>query len=442
MSAEELASNQSTTEPVPDPVARDVARWASSRQLAPAAMAAIALGFGVIAAAWLTVASVRAAMVAFAALLAAFVAGRAARLMSGHELTAGTEWALTVCATLTELAVYAGIAASAIINRSSAGMAGPVGSRLHRTFLASLGGAGTAGVWRLALAAAIAAAVLQMADVCLAAAHAVGGPSRRFQVFAVSPGGGRLVLTGAAFLLAGARVAFLLVILLGAAGFCAMLARGGGSAAGSSWLPACRGDGPLAAWAGRFADGRLPPLPPLLVGLLVTGMLASLGLHNLSGILLFTPVEAMLLAALASWHPHDGRRDWLAPPLLEAGECVFIAAAGFAGRAWPPVTFALLAAIGLRHLDLAYRARSQLPPGWFGRFAARRGRLPHTDRRGLGWDGRMLAAAAAVAAGIAPFAFPVLALYLWAVIGWDLAVGWPAGAGRQEGSAGHAAVDG
>ncbi len=443
MSAEELAPDEGTTEPVPDPVARDVARWASSLQLAPAALAAIALGFGVIAAAWLTVASVRAAMVAFGALLAAFVAGRAARLMSAQGLTASTEWGLAVCATLTELAVYAGMAGSAIVNRTTAGMTGPVGSRLlHRTFLATFGGPGVTGVWRLAAAAAITLAVLQLADVCLPARPATESGHRRFRVFAVTPGGARLLLIGAAFLLAGARVAFLLVIVLGAAGFAGLLAGGGGSPAQSAWLPAGRGDGLLAGWIGRFVGGRLPPLPPLLVGLLVTGMLASLGLRNLSGILVFTPVEAMMLAALASWHPHDGRTDWLAPPLLEAGECVFIAAAGFAGRAWPPVTFALLAAIGLRHLDLAYRARSLLPPGQSGRLAARKGRLPHADGRGLGWDGRMLVAGVAVAAGIVPFVFPVLALYLWAVAGWDFVVGWPAGWGQREGSAGHAAVDG
>jgi hypothetical protein len=429
MSAEELASNQSATESVPEPVARGVARWASSSHLAPPAMGTIALGFGVIAAVWLTVGSVRAAMIAFGALLAAFVTGRAARLMAGQAETVGTEWGLAVCATLTELAVYAGIAGSAMVNRPAAGMTGPLGSGLlHHTFLASFGGPGAGGVWRLAVVAAIMLAVLQLADACLAARQATGTGPRGFQVFAASPGGARLPLIGAAFLLAGARVAFLLLIVLGAAGFCAMLARGGDSEAGPGWLPACRGDGPLAVWVGRFVGGRLPPLPPLLVGLLVTGMLAWLGLQNLSGVLMFTPIEAMLLAALASWHPHDGRSDWLVPPLLEAGECVFIAAAGFAGRAWPPVTFALLAAIGLRHLGLARRPRSQLPPGQLGRLARARRRLPYADWRGLGWDGRMLVAGVAVAAGIVPFVFPVLALYLWVVVALD--------------SAGHAAVDG
>jgi hypothetical protein len=433
MSAEELASDQGATEPVPEPVARDVARWASSSHLSPPALGTIALGFGVIAAVWLTVDSVRAAMIAFGALLAAFVTGRAAHLMASQAETSGTEWSLAVCATLAELAVYAGIAGSAIVNRPAAGMTGPLGSGLlHRTFLASFGGPGAGGVWRLAVVAAIMLAVLQLANVCLAARQAAGTGARGFQVFAASPGGARLPLIGAAFLLAGGRVAFLLLIALGAAGFCGMLARGGGAEAGPGWLSASRGDGPLAAWVGRFVSGRLPPLPPLLVGLLVTGMLAWLGLQNLSGFLVFTPVEAMLLAALASWHPHDGRSDWLVPPLLKTGECVFIAAAGFAGRAWPPVTFALLAAIGLRHLGLAYRARSQLPPGQFGPPAPRKRRLPYADVRGLGWEGRMLVAGVAVAAGIVPFVFPVLALYVWAVVAWDGAMLTPSARGNND----------
>ena len=256
MSAEELASNQSATESVPEPVARGIARWASSSHLAPSALGTIALGFGVIAAVWLTVASVRAAMIAFGALLAAFATGRAARLMASHA-EAVTEWSLAVCATLAELAVYAGIASSAIVNRPAAGMTGPLGSGLlHHTFLASFGGPGAGGVWRLAVVAAIMLAALQLADVCLAAGQSTGTSPRGFQVFVASPGGARLPLIGVVFLLAGARAAFLLLIVLGAVGFCVMLARGGGgSEAGPGWLPACRGDGPLAAWVGRFVGG-------------------------------------------------------------------------------------------------------------------------------------------------------------------------------------------
>ena len=65
----------------------------------------------------------------------------------------------------------------------------------------------------------------------------------------------------------------------------------------------------------------------------MTGVLAALGLRNLPGILLLTPVEAMLLASFGSWHAHDGRGDWLVPPLIQAAEYVFLAEAGFAAPA-------------------------------------------------------------------------------------------------------------
>ena len=96
----------------------------------------------------------------------------------------------------------------------------------------------------------------------------------------------------------------------------------------------------------------------MLVGLLVTGVLAALGLGNLPGILVLTPIEAMMLAALGARHPHDGRLDWLVPALLLAGEGVFLAALGLARHVTPWVVFALLAAVLVRHVDLACRARA------------------------------------------------------------------------------------
>ena len=167
-----------------------------------------------------------------------------------------------------------------------------------------------------------------------------------------------------------------------------------------------------ARWSriGRLVQGRLPPLPPVLVGLFVTCVLTALGLGNLPGILVLTPVEAMLLAALGACHPHDGRLDWLVPALLETGECIFLAALGFSHRVPAAVVFALLAAVIMRHLDLAYRAR-------FGRG------IP-ADRFGLGWDGRMLLAGLAAVLGIAPLVYAVLAGYLWLLFCWDFLSGW------------------
>ncbi len=440
MTAEELAANQRATAALgANPVARDVARWASARELAPGAMAAIALGFGVIGAVWLTADSVHTEVVAFPALIAAFITGRAGRLMGNRELTAAAEWSLAACAALTELALYAGIATGASGDPANAGLTGPAGVRLRGTAVAGLGGQGTAGVWRLAVAAVGMLAVLQMVGICQAARRAAVPRAPRFQAFAGAPGGARLLLIGAAVLIGGARVTFLMLLVLGVLALGTMLAgrsaagsvAGGnaaagpvpaaGSAAQSRWLPWCRGDGPFSLWIGQFVEGRLPPLPPLLVGLLVTGVLAWLGLQNLPGILVFTPVEAMLLAALGSRHPHDGPRDWLAPALLQAGEYLFLAALGFAYRAWAPVTLALVGAVMMRHLDLACRARYELARS--------------ADRRGLGWEGRMFVAGLAAALGILPYVYPLLAAYLWGLLAWEWATSGLV-------SAGHSAVDG
>jgi hypothetical protein len=175
-------------------------------------------------------------------------------------------------------------------------------------------------------------------------------------------------------------------------------------------LPEYRGDGVLARWVGLLVQGRLIPLPPILVALLVTCVLAGLGLGNLSGILVLTPVEAMFLAALGAWHPHDGRLDWLVPALLTAGECVFLAALGLSRHVTGAVVFALVAAVLLRHIDLAYRARA--------------GHGVPFDRFGLGWDGRMLVCAIAAVAGFAPFAFALLSGYLGLLFCWDFLSGW------------------
>jgi len=166
----------------------------------------------------------------------------------------------------------------------------------------------------------------------------------------------------------------------------------------------------LARWLGHFVQGRLPPLPPLLVGLFVTGVLTVLGLGNLPGILVLTPVEAMMLAALGATHPHDGRLDWLVPALLLTGEGVFLAALGLTHHVTAWLVFALLAAVIMRHLDLAYRARV--------------GRGIPADVRGLGWEGRMLVAGVAAMAGVVPFAYALGSGYLWVLFIWDFLSGW------------------
>jgi hypothetical protein len=175
-------------------------------------------------------------------------------------------------------------------------------------------------------------------------------------------------------------------------------------------LPAYRNDGPVARWIGGVVQGRLPPMLPVLVGLMVTCTLSVLGLANLPGILVLTPVEAMLLAALGSWHPHDGPRDWLVPPLLLTGEFVFLAALGLSRQVPTVAVFTLLAAVVLRHVDVGFRARHRSGIS--------------ADVHGLGWDGRMLLLGITAVAGQASLFFIALSGYLWLLFGWDFFGGW------------------
>jgi hypothetical protein len=189
-------------------------------------------------------------------------------------------------------------------------------------------------------------------------------------------------------------------------------------------VAACRDDGPIARFAGALVHGQLVPLPPAIAGLIATLLLAGLGLGSLAGLVLLTPVAAMLLAAPGSAHPHDGPVDWLAPVIIQAGQYIYLAALGFAIGVPGPVTFALLGLTGLRQLDVAYQARHPV--------------TPRGARGSLGWEGRMLVAGFSAMVGLGTVGYLALIGYLgWLVIGNGLA-GWlvahrrisPAGAVR------------
>ena len=445
---------------VVETVTNGIVRRAAARNLAPLALSGFSLGLAVIGAVWLTGVTAHGNLIALAALVASFFACRAARVYARHSFTErpasregrtgrgghatdtasvvtmafapSTDWAQGACALLAELAVYAGIAGGVSAHAAAAtGLSGPFGSLLRGTPVATLGGSGPDGVWRLAIIAAILLAVREMGNICVAAAKTrtamVGGQEAVRRILVPAPPSGiRLVLLSLTVMIAGARPAFILAFGLGAA---ALLLRA--TVPGpNSGIIGYRGDGPLSVWIGRFVDGKLPPAPPLLVGLLVTGALTVSGLGRLPGILVFTPAEAMLLAALGCWHRHDGPRDWLVPALLHTGEYVFLAALGFAFHAWPPVIFALLTAVALRHFDLAYRARNQVSPGWFMHAGANIGRtpkLPGADWRALGWEGRMIVAAFAAAVGVLPYAYAAFAVYLWILLARETLTGWSAG---------------
>jgi hypothetical protein len=147
--------------------------------------------------------------------------------------------------------------------------------------------------------------------------------------------------------------------------------------------------------------GQFVPLPPAVAGLAATSFLAWLGMRNLGGLLLLTPLIVMLLAAFGSGHPHNGRLDWLVPACLLAGQLVYIAAIGFSFGVWAPVTFTLCALIALRYVDLARPDRRDAPGG-----AATR----------LGWEGRMLAVGIGAMLGITTVAFVALSVYVAALV--------------------------
>jgi Family of unknown function (DUF5941) len=379
-------------------------RQSALSRVSPMMLARISVAFAAIAAVWLTAGSVRGEVIALVAAVAAAAVGYASRILAGERTAAAIEWGLVGCGMLSEFVVYAGIAGA--VNFHPGAQLGLAENSLNGTFVARFGGAGSAGVWRLATMTVILTVLTATVDICV---HGPALSGTRSWLLG-PPGDVRLPAACAAALLFGARAAFLAVLVLGVAALGATIIDGIRQGADQGALRGYRGDGRIAVWIGKWVDGKVPPFPPLIVGLLVTGVLTALGLHNLPGILLLTPVEAMLLAAFASWHPHDGRSDWLVPPLLQAAEYVFLAEIGYAGHVWPPLTFAVLAVVGLRHLDLAYRVRGNLADG--------------IDRRGFGWEGRMIIAGVAAAVGIALAAYAAMALYLWWRVSRDWVIGW------------------
>ncbi len=419
-----------------DPVARDVARWAAGRQLAPASLLGISLGLGLLATAWFTEPVVRAQVLASAILLVGFVAARAAAQLTPIERTSPvTGWLATAAGLVTEFAVYAALAVSSGLaapdsaapdSAGTTGLYGMFGGSLQNTTVATWGGGGQVGIWRLAVAVMLLLGARRLAEECYEAVARAAGkifprPARRLlgQVITL-PAGERIAVIAVTAIFFGPRLTFLVLLAWGAVAAGYMLASQLSGAAklaavqtlknAGHILAGYRGDGPIAYRIGRVVQGQLPPLPPLLVGLLVTCDLAALGVANLPGVLIFGPVFAMLLAALGASHPHDGRLDWLVPALLLTGEGVFLTGLGFARHVWLPVIFALLAAVILRHIDLACRARA--------------GKGIPADKFGFGWDGRMLLTGFAAVLGFVPFAFAVLAAWLWLLTAWDFLGGW------------------
>lgn len=195
-----------------------------------------------------------------------------------------------------------------------------------------------------------------------------------------------------------------------------------------SSVAAYRDDGWPARGMGALVAGQLPPLPPVLAAVFVTGILLAVGVAG-DGLAVFAPLVALLLAGPGASHPHDGRLDWLVPPLLRLTEYGFVAMAGFAHGVPPLLIFAVLGAMLFHHYDVVYRVRQRVyPPPWLA-------------PAGLGWDGRMLVVALAGLIGAVPVAFVLLALYLWGLFAWESLTCWLAVAAPGTGTADLGADD-
>jgi hypothetical protein len=389
---------------------RRVAVWASGRALARNSVTGIELACALCAAVWFSAGTPLTALAGGVALGGGYLARRV-----GGQLTVGTfeGWLAGACALAGELAVYAGLAAGAA--------------------------PGQARVWALATAAALLLGMRKVTRLCRPARPSPGttasadreGPSGESTLRALAvlagrllglPAGERAVVITVTAALYGTRMSLLVLTCWGAVALAWAIAgpRPGaapraGSAAPSAQgrvrridLAAARDDGPLARFAGALVRGQLVPLPPAVAGLTATVLLATLGLHDLAGLVLLTPVAAMLLAAPGSAHPHDGPLDWLTPLVIQAGQYVYLAALGFAKGVPGPLTFALTALVALRQLDVAYRAGHPMPVG--------------APRGGIGWEGRMLVAGVGAMLGGATVCYLALAVYLiWLLSSGSLA---------------------
>jgi hypothetical protein len=185
-------------------------------------------------------------------------------------------------------------------------------------------------------------------------------------------------------------------------------------------LRAYRDDGPVCTALGRLARGMLPPLPGALVALVITAVLLVAGVGEQNTPALFAPVVALLLTGPASTHPHNGRLDWLVPPIIRGIEYGYLAVLGFAQGVSAPLIYVLIAVLAYHHYDTVYRTRQRLwPQDW-------------VFRAGLGWEGRMLIVAFVGLSGLLPFAYAALAAYLGVLFGCESVTTW-ARTGRGSG---------
>lgn len=169
-----------------------------------------------------------------------------------------------------------------------------------------------------------------------------------------------------------------------------------------------RDDGPLAETVGAATRGRLSPLAFAALGALAP----FVALSGRIGLAVLGAGWCALVAALGSHSAHDGRVDWLVPPVLRAAEYVFVAAVGLAAGVPGPLIFGLICAVAYHHYDVVYRLRQRVDhPRW-------------VSRAGLGWEGRMIVVALAAFVGVATPVYLVLTVALGALFVAESVLTW------------------
>jgi hypothetical protein len=182
-------------------------------------------------------------------------------------------------------------------------------------------------------------------------------------------------------------------------------------------LEVYRDDGPLARMLGAML-GRAVPLPP--IALMFAGALPLLGLLAIDGGGASNATAGLavawlvLLGGISSGRPHTDRLRWAVIPTVRLAEYAGVLwLAAIAGGSGPAAAFALLAAVAFRHYDLVYRLRYQgvAPPRWVGDLAG-------------GWEGRLIATWALLAAGALPAGLFALAGVLGVVFVGESIASW------------------
>ncbi|HET7013226.1 MAG TPA: hypothetical protein VFI65_04915 [Streptosporangiaceae bacterium] len=215
--------------------------------------------------------------------------------------------------------------------------------------------------------------------------------------------------------------------------------------AGQDVVLACRDDGALARWTGRWLLGNLMPLPPAIAGLTAILLLGWVGMRQLPGVVAFTPIVVLLLAAPGSSHPHDGRLDWLVPAVLCFGQFSFLAALGPARSVPYPIVFAACSMTAIWYAGLVAGLNYPAGPATQPRpvratagaagptpvLASRKQRIKQIIARKqppgmhrIGWEGRVCFIALAGMFGLTTFGYLGLSVCLAALIGRNALVNY------------------